>query len=215
MNKQHIQDLLDKYFEGETSLYEEKELKNFFRKTELLPEEWKSYKLMFGYFETEGMKRMPVKNENQRRKNFFWLAGIGISLAASVLILLTVFLQPTRKQLEPFANATKKLEQNYAVNPQNKKTQPTKSGKTQPVKNKKLKGVPVRKLLDDDASNVLANNRDHHLKQKNFDEVIDASLSPLDNMKVVNNAMDKFKYFDLMNKYLPDQDLSTFTKTKN
>ena len=114
MNKKHIQDLLDKYFEGETSLREEKELKDFFRKTALLPEEWKSYKQMFALFESEREITVPVKENIQKRKNIFWLVATTISLAATALILLTVFIPPTKVQLEPLAIATKHLDSFYA-----------------------------------------------------------------------------------------------------
>src|ERR1035437_10138609 len=212
MNKKHIQDLLDKYFEGETSLREEKELRNFFRKTALLPEEWQSYKQMFGFFEAEGLKTMPIKENVQRKKNIIWLVITGISIAASVLILLTIFLPPTKTQLEPLAIATKHLDTFYSKKDQTRKTETTKPVKSEPKKQEKKTSVPIRTILGDDNSTILAGGRDIKHKDVSINSTIDDALAPLDKMNDVRNAMDKFKYFDLMNKYLPDQDISSLIR---
>ena len=212
MNKKHIQDLLDKYFEGETSLREEKELRNFFRKTALLPEEWQSYKQMFGFFEAEGLKTMPIKENVQRKKNIIWLVITGISIAASVLILLTIFLPPTKTQLEPLAIATKHLDTFNNKKEQTKKTETTKPAKSEPQKKEKKTSVPIRTILGDDNTTILAVNKGTKHNNASINSTIDNALSPLDKMNDVRNAMDKFKYFDLMNKYLPDQDISSLIR---
>jgi hypothetical protein len=213
MNKKHIQDLLDKYFEGETSLKEEKELRNFFRKTALLPEEWQSYKQLFAFFESEGLKMMPVKDNVQRKKNIFWLVVTGISIAASVFILLTIFLPPTKTQLEPLAIATKHLDTFYTKKAQTRKTETTKPVKSEPKKTDKKTSVPIRTILSDDNSTILAGGNDTRQKNASINSTIDDALAPLDKMNDIRNAMDKFKYFDLMNKYLPDHDISSMIRT--
>lgn len=48
MNTEKIEQLLEKYFEGETSLEEEKQLRTFFRKDDI-PDRLKSYRGQFGY----------------------------------------------------------------------------------------------------------------------------------------------------------------------
>jgi hypothetical protein len=213
MNKKHIQDLLDKYFEGETSLKEEKELRNFFRKTALLPEEWQSHKQMFAFFEAERLKTMPSKENDQRKKNIIWLVVTGISIAASLLILLTIFLPPTKTQLEPLAIASKHLDTFYTKKAQTKKTETTKPVKSEPKKTEKKTSVPIRSILGDDNSTILAGGKDTKHKDISINSTIDDALAPLDKMNDVRNAMDKFKYFDLMNKYLPDHDISSLIRT--
>jgi hypothetical protein len=212
MNKKHIQDLLDKYFEGETSLREEKELRNFFRKTALLPEEWQSYKQMFAFFEAEGLKTMPSDENVQRKKNIIWLVLTGISIAASVLILLTIFIPPTKTQLEPLAIATKHLDTFNNKKDQTRKTETTKPSKSEPKKNEKKTSVPIRTILGDDNTTILAVSKDTKHNNASINSTIDDALAPLDKMNDVRNAMDKFKYFDLMNKYLPDQDISSLIR---
>ena len=209
MNKKHIQDLLDKYFEGETSLKEERELKKFFNKTMLIPEEWESYKQMFGYFETEGLKTMPNKLGIQKKKNIFWLVGVGISLAATVLILLTVFIPTTKTQLEHLNSATKHLDSFYATKAPTKKSDSTKPIKPEPKKTDKIKSVTENKISRDDKTMILAVRKDEKAKATSLNSTINDALAPLDQMKDIDIAMDKFKYFDLMNKYLPNIDMTS------
>ena len=52
MDYQLINNLLEKYFEGETNLQEEKQLKHFFTQ-ERVPEQFESYQPLFQYLEQE------------------------------------------------------------------------------------------------------------------------------------------------------------------
>jgi CHASE3 domain sensor protein len=96
-----IEELLEKYFEGETSITEEKELKNYFSSPNVA-KHLEQYKPLFGYFEmakeqtfarevsrieeelqvSNGM--LELDNTNKKRK-IAWL-----SIAASVVVLLGV-----------------------------------------------------------------------------------------------------------------------------
>jgi len=77
--------LLEKYFEGETSISEENELKNYFSSANVAPH-LEQYKPLFGYF-VEGKnekfkKDIPLISKN---KKVAWL-----SIAASVVVLLGI-----------------------------------------------------------------------------------------------------------------------------
>ena len=80
-----IEDLLEKYFQGETSIAEEKELKNYFSSPNVA-QHLERYKPMFGYFsqvkEQKSTQTIPLKTKKQ---NVAWL-----SIAASVVVLLGV-----------------------------------------------------------------------------------------------------------------------------
>lgn len=96
-----IEELLEKYFEGETSIIEEKELKNYFSSPNVA-KHLEQYKPLFGYFEMakeqtfahevsgiEEESQVPngmleLDNTNKKRK-IAWL-----SIAASVVVLLGV-----------------------------------------------------------------------------------------------------------------------------
>ena len=85
MELHNIKNLLEKYFEGETSLQEEKELKNYFSSENIAPE-LLQYKSMFGYFSeektTESEREIVLEKKSNHRK---WLG-----MAASIVILLGI-----------------------------------------------------------------------------------------------------------------------------
>jgi hypothetical protein len=111
MNLLEIEKLLDKYFEGETTLSEEEKLRGFFASSEV-PEKWKILQGYFMFLETETelkindrgfdekvMERIKegrlAKNTDVRRPWIYWIAGV----AASILILVAVFVK-----FDPFTN---------------------------------------------------------------------------------------------------------------
>jgi hypothetical protein len=53
MEYQDINDLLDRYFEGETTLQEEQTLRQYFQTTPNIPVEWQSYRPLFQFFAEE------------------------------------------------------------------------------------------------------------------------------------------------------------------
>lgn len=85
MELNKIEILLEKYFEGETSIAEETELKTYFLSGNVAPH-LKQYGPLFGYFAEEKSKK---SNQElilvvQKRKTIWW------SIAASVVVLIGV-----------------------------------------------------------------------------------------------------------------------------
>ncbi len=83
-----IDELLDKYFEGNTSSEEEKELRAFFSSADI-PLHLAAYKPMFAYFDqeiakTEGRKFTSVRKNN--RLVTYMLSGV----AAAILLILGI-----------------------------------------------------------------------------------------------------------------------------
>lgn len=80
-----IEDILEKYFQGETSIAEEKELKEYFSSPNVA-QHLEHYKPMFGYFsqvkEQKSTQEIPLKTN---KRNVAWL-----SIAASVVVLLGI-----------------------------------------------------------------------------------------------------------------------------
>jgi hypothetical protein len=64
MNTKEIEQLLGKYFEGETSLLEEKLLKEFFSGDDI-PEDFRQYQPMFSFFNSEAS--LSLSDEQQER----------------------------------------------------------------------------------------------------------------------------------------------------
>ena len=117
MNLHEIEKLLEKYFEGETSLSEEKQLRDFFASGNV-PERWKNLKGYFGFVIQEQDQQIEDKDfDNKvmsavkgnrlapivdlRRPWIYWIAGV----ASGVLILMAVFFK-----FDPF---TKRIEDTY------------------------------------------------------------------------------------------------------
>jgi hypothetical protein len=81
-----IENLIDKYFEGETSIAEENELKVYFSSTDVA-QHLKQYQTIFGYFsqakEQQFTQEIPL--QIKKRNVVLWL-----SIAASVVVMLGV-----------------------------------------------------------------------------------------------------------------------------
>lgn len=82
-----IEKLIEKYFEGETSIAEEKELKNYFS-SQNVAQHLEQYKPVFGYFSQAKQEQftaaIPLKSK-RKQKRLAWL-----SVAASVVVMLGV-----------------------------------------------------------------------------------------------------------------------------
>lgn len=79
-----IDNILEKYFEGESSLEEEKMLRNYFSQDEI-EEHHKMYVPMFNFFTEERQGTISTTQKKKRLPLYVW-----ISIAASLLLLLTV-----------------------------------------------------------------------------------------------------------------------------
>ena len=82
-----IEILIEKYFEGETSIAEEKELKAYFSSSDVA-QHLEQYKPVFGYFSQAKQEQftasIPLKS-GKKQKRLAWL-----SVAASVLVMLGI-----------------------------------------------------------------------------------------------------------------------------
>lgn len=89
-----IDELLDKYFEGETSCEEERELRRFFTEEEV-PEHLQTYRPLFAYLNREATSttepEKPRKEPSSGKRLRFYRAFYAISgIAAGLLLLLGV-----------------------------------------------------------------------------------------------------------------------------
>jgi hypothetical protein len=90
-----IDELLTKYFEGETTTEEEKRLRTLFASGQT-PQQLDVYKPIFAYFDKEIKEKQQAKKAKTlfTRRKLCYLAG---SIAATVLLLITIrqdFLSP-------------------------------------------------------------------------------------------------------------------------
>lgn len=92
-----IEKLVEKYFSGETSIAEEKQLKNYFSSPDVAPH-LEQYRAVFGYFSQAKQEQFTKTVPLQPRKRSYvaW-----ISVAASVAVLLGVFYIFNQKPEQP------------------------------------------------------------------------------------------------------------------
>ena len=94
MEFKNLELLLHKYFEGNTSLDEEQQIKEFFKNNKELPEKLLKTKAMFEFFQNEKEKQLeyqfsPGKSKKTSiKKLYYQVSGI----AASILILISIFI---------------------------------------------------------------------------------------------------------------------------
>ena len=91
-----IADLLDRFFEGQTSNEEERALYAFFSRTDV-PAEWERYKALFAYFENGIASEIEAAREAGRAPGgsrggriVWWSVAVGV--AASLLLLVGLLL---------------------------------------------------------------------------------------------------------------------------
>ena len=95
-----IEKLLEKYFEAETSIAEEKELKEYFTSLDVA-QHLEQYKPLFGYFPQAKQEHfnLAIPLTTKKRNRVVWL-----SVAASVAVLLGVGLFTFNNYNEPKSN---------------------------------------------------------------------------------------------------------------
>lgn len=82
-----IEELVDRYFEGETSCEEERELRRFFN-NERVPEHLKAYRPLFAYIEQEAKAYREERNHTAKTVSRFRRINYIISGVAAVVLLL-------------------------------------------------------------------------------------------------------------------------------
>ncbi|MDR1938759.1 MAG: hypothetical protein LBQ73_09740 [Tannerellaceae bacterium] len=83
----NIDDLLTKYFEGETTADEERQLRSFFASGRA-PQHLAAYKPMFAYFDEEiGKRQAAARASSLRRRRLY---GLAAGVAAAALLLLGI-----------------------------------------------------------------------------------------------------------------------------
>ncbi len=85
----NIKKLLDKYFDGTTSIDEENTLKEYFTKNDI-PIHLQDYKAMFTYF-AENKEEVSSKNIQVKTKKKTWRFNWLIALAAVLLLFVSVY----------------------------------------------------------------------------------------------------------------------------
>ena len=85
--KEHIQQLLERYMASETTIEEERELKEFFSSHDDFPKAWAAYAVMF-----QGMSRRGSSSIVERKSSLLkWTIGVAASLLIASLVLWMLY----------------------------------------------------------------------------------------------------------------------------
>lgn len=106
MELSRVKILVNKYFDGLTSLEEEQELRRYFAQAENIPEEYQVVKMMLGTFDTlshetpnrEVNAHAEIKRRNTFRLNMKWVASA--AAAAAILVGVAITLAPNNRNME-------------------------------------------------------------------------------------------------------------------
>ena len=114
MELSRVKILVDKYFDGLTSLEEEQELRRYFAQAENIPEEYQVVKMMLGTFDTlshetpnrEVNVHAEIKRRNTFRLNMKWVASAAAAAAAAILVGVAITLAPNSRNMEVSTETT-------------------------------------------------------------------------------------------------------------
>lgn len=93
MELDRINILVDRYFEGETTLNEERELKEYLAAAENVPEEYATLKVMLGVMTSAQEVKAPnIEQKPKQRRLLGWriLGGASIAAVAAAIIVMLV-----------------------------------------------------------------------------------------------------------------------------
>ena len=99
-----MDELIEKYWNSETSLAEEAKLKAYFAQ-ENLPAEHLQYKALFDFYEKEANRSMPTKRKRSLRPFF-----LAIAASLAILISMGVFYTTQQEEREQIALTTDTFE---------------------------------------------------------------------------------------------------------
>ena len=100
---EHINDLLDRFFDGQTSLEEERELYLFFMRDDI-PEELIRYKPVIKYFESGLAEELglPAQHGIHSFKRKRWMVWSGIAASILIILFTSLYLLLIKEPSDPF-----------------------------------------------------------------------------------------------------------------
>lgn len=117
MDYKEIKILLDKYFEGNSSLNEEKLLQEYFTRNENIPDDLLYAKEIFSHFRSESAVHFEDTERRKMRinsKNVLRIMGVAASIAVFVSIIM-FFKKPKEKKVYAVINGVEITDRNIAI----------------------------------------------------------------------------------------------------
>ena len=95
----HIKDLLARFFEGQTTLNEERELYLFFNQ-DVIPEEFVQYKQVIKYFGSDLAEGLPLQMKHPSKRK--WIVWSGIAASFLIMLFTSLYFLQNRESDDPF-----------------------------------------------------------------------------------------------------------------
>ncbi len=117
MDYKHIKDLLNQYFEGNTSIADEQELRSFFNNKERIPADLEYGKALFSFIKDE--KNISYNNSINNKKShsrlLYYISGIAASLFLGIFLYI-IKPEPKNKIIYAYINGKPITDKNIATN---------------------------------------------------------------------------------------------------
>lgn len=147
--KEYIEELLERFLDGQTTEVEEQLLTDYFQDADAIPEEWQVYKEMFGSFNTdaydfsdEEIDAMLIPNVEKKTKFIRLLPWASVACVAAIIVLFVWHPWNNASVIEPSSVA----EVNSAdKTPSKDSIMISKKCSPEPVKEKILVAAPKRR----------------------------------------------------------------------
>jgi hypothetical protein len=205
---ERLEELLNRYFEGETSLEEERELREFFRSTQIIPSQWECYRAIFGYFDSEraivsdrATYTIPAKH---RVRKITWLSTAAAAAACVVFAALYEAKEPT--VVAPVRSVAQEVKVEKVEEVNRIAPQPEKAAPVRMVKSKKVKKVAPAKKVEESQSRIVKPARKRHTIDA-LEEVngVDNSLKKFEVIREVNRSLSPLSSLAYLQEYCPEE----------
>lgn len=106
MEQDKIKQLIDKYFDGETTLAEEQHIAHYLNSHDDLSDEWRALKVMLCAMTDMRFEQSPVEPIKPAKPRAaismrLWLGGIGGAVAAAIIVGIVIFGKSSDAELAP------------------------------------------------------------------------------------------------------------------
>ena len=88
MEMKEIKTLMKQFFEGSTTLKEERMLRNYFSNSENIPDEYHQYRPLFAYYQKAQEDKFPKKKRSKTTS--FWYAAAAASVALIIYFTIPI-----------------------------------------------------------------------------------------------------------------------------
>lgn len=97
MDWKELDIMLEKYYEGATTLEEERAIKQFFESANLIPAKYEESAALFIYLKMDAQVKMPVAKKNSlsnKNRSLAIISSLAVAAALALLISLSGIFQP-------------------------------------------------------------------------------------------------------------------------